>query len=344
MNTNKIFAGLLIAAAALVSCNKPVTYPDYDYKTVYFASQFPIRTIVLGEDLNIDNTLDNERKVSIKATMGGVRENRNEVVIGVRVDETLCNNLYFDATNPVVPMPASYFSLAAPEIRIPAGQLLEGVNVQFTDAFFADPKSLTNTYAIPLKMTSVTGADSILKGRAIVDNPNPVNAFNWGVKPQDYTVYVVKFVNTWHGNYLRRGVDAIEGKPAYPTLTRNVVRRKEYVEQDEIKLLTTRALNVVDLPIAIAGANNANQTMNLRLTFDDKTGECVISAAGTGYTATGKGKFVKKGEKKSWGNIDRDALYLEYTIDHPQMTVVGKDTLVMRDRAVAPQYFTPVLR
>ena len=316
MNTNKIFAGLLIAAVALVSCNKPVIYPDYDYKTVYFASQFPIRTIVLGEDLNIDNSLDNERKVSIKATMGGVRENKNEVVIGVRVDETL----------------------------IPAGKLLDGVNVQFTDAFFADPKSLTNTYAIPLKMTSVTGADSILKGRAIVDNPNPVNAFNWGIKPQDYTVYVVKFVNTWHGNYLRRGVDAIEGKPAYPTLTRNVVRRKDYVEQDEIKLLTTRALNIVDLPIAIAGANNANQTMNLRLTFDDKTGECVISAAGTGYTATGKGKFVKKGEKKSWGNIDRDAVYLEYTIDHPQMTVVGKDTLVMRDRAVAPQYFTPVLR
>ena len=34
-----------------------------------------------------------------------------------------------------------------------------------------------------------------------------------------------------------------------------------------------------------------------------------------GVTATGTGKFVQDGEKNSWGNKDRDAIYLKYTVD-----------------------------
>ena len=347
MSINKILACLVIAAGALASCNKnkDVSFSDFDYQTVYFASQFPVRTVVLGEDMMVDNSLDNEHKVTIKATMGGARENRNNIVIDFNVDETLCNNLYFSGAGAkIVPMPSSYYKLASNQITIPSGSILGGVEVQLSDAFFADPLSLVNTYAIPLTMKSVKGADSILRGIPAVSNPNRAIDLNWTVKPRDYIIYAVKFVNPWHGFYLRRGKDVIAGKPGYTGLDKTVTRRKEYVEQDEVKGMTTKSLSVVELPLVFQNSSGGNISMNLLLTFDGKNNTCTISAAGSGYTATGTGKFVKKGEKNSWGAQDRDAVYLEYTIDHPMMQITSTDTLVMRDRGVSPEYYTPVVK
>lgn len=342
----KIFAGLIVVASAFTSCtkNKEITYPDFDYQTVYFASQFPVRTVELGEDLTVDNSLDNQWKVSIKATMGGTSDNTRNVDISFEVDESLCNNLYFSNTGPkVVPMPAAYYQLAASKITIPSGQILGGVEVQLTEAFFNDPLSLVNTYAIPLVMKSVQGADSILRGTSSVTNPNRCIDANWTVKPRDFVVYAIKYVNPWHGFYLRRGEDVIVGTPGNSVLDRTVIRRKQYVEQDEVKNTTTKSLHQVELPIAFPDASGTNIPMNLLLSFDDKD-NCTISAAGTGYTATGTGKFVKKGEKNSWGAQDRDALYLQYTIDHSLMQITSTDTLVMRNRGVSPEYYTPVVK
>lgn len=348
MNINKNFACLVIAAAGVfASCNKnqDVTFDDFDYQTVYFASQFPVRTVVLGEDLLIDNSLDKEHKVAIKATMGGARENKSNIVIDFDVTESLCDNLYFSATGPkVVPMPSNYYTLASGQITIPSGNILGGVEVQLSDAFFADPLALVNTYAIPLTLKSVKGADSILHGLPAVGNANRLIDGHWTVKPKDYVVYALKFVNPWHGFYLRRGKDVIVGKPGYTGLDKTVTRRKDFVEQDEVKNMTTKSLSVVELPLVFQNSSGGNIPMNLLLTFDSKNENCTISAAGSGYTATGTGKFVKQGEKNSWGSRDRDAVYLEYSIDHPMMQITSTDTLVMRDRGVKPEYFTPVVK
>ncbi|HTN37944.1 MAG TPA: DUF5627 domain-containing protein, partial [Arachidicoccus sp.] len=76
----------------------------------------------------------------------------------------------------------------------------------------------------------------------------------------------------------------------------------------------------------------------------DSDGKCTISSGTEGVTATGSGTFVKKGDKKSWGNVDRDALYLNYEVSTAQLTSKTTDTLVMRDRGVSPEYFTPVIK
>lgn len=342
----KIFAGLIMVASAVASCtkNKDISYDDFDYQTVYFASQFPVRTVELGEDLTVDNSLDNQWKVSIKATMGGTSDNTRNVNIDFEVDPSLCNNLYFSSAGAkVIPMPASYYTLASNKITIPTGQILGGVEVQLTEAFFNDPLSLVNTYAIPLVMKNVQGADSILRGKPSVTNPNRCIDANWTVKPRDFVVYAIKYVNPWHGFYLRRGKDVIVGTPGNSALDRTVIRRKEYVEQDEVKNTTTRSLRQVELPLVFPNASGTNIPMNLLLSFDDKD-NCTISASAAGYTATGTGKFVKKGEKNSWGAQDRDALYLQYTIDHPLMQITSTDTLVMRNRGVSPEYYTPVVK
>ena len=136
---------------AFSSCeNQDWSFPDYGRTTVYFAYQYPVRTIVLGNDEIFDNTLDNQHKCLIKAVMGGVYDNGTTPTVDIDVVNSLCDNLTFATGGQVVPMPSNYYTLASDQIVIPKGQISAGVEVQLTDAFFADPKSIETTYVIPL--------------------------------------------------------------------------------------------------------------------------------------------------------------------------------------------------
>ncbi|GHE35254.1 DUF5627 domain-containing protein [Sphingobacterium griseoflavum] len=332
----KIFnIGMTMLLSCLISCkNEAIELPDFDYQTVYFANQYPVRTIVLGNDAVVDNTLDNEHKVEIKATLGGTRDNKKNVVIDVEVANSLLDGLYFPNNgSKLEPLPANYYSLTSNQIIISPGNIMGGVQVALTDAFFADPHALSNRYVIPLRMKNVANADSILRSK-------------------DFVFYALKFINPWHGNYLRRGSDQMTGD-----VSRQVVRRASYVEQDEINTLETRSLHSVVFPVQFRDADAGNIfSCRLLLNFDD-SGRCTVSTDTPGYTATGGGVFIAHGEKNSWGNRDRDALYLDYQIAYSNIAVgsgtnarsitgniSSKDTLVSRDRGVSPEYFVPQTR
>ncbi|MEI6948142.1 DUF5627 domain-containing protein [Paraflavisolibacter sp. H34] len=312
----KLFISLM-ALAALASCNKEKEFPDYDYQTVYFSYQYPVRTVTLGEDI-FNTDLDNQHKVKIMATTGGVYESKKDLTIGVNVDNSLVANgqVFKGSTNDIVAMPANYYSLTSSSILIPKGSLTGGVEVQLTDAFFNDPKAIRNSYVIPLRMNAKGDADSLLAGK-------------------DFILYAVKYVNPWHGNYLRRGKDVLSG-----SVTGTTVRHQQYVEDDEVKKLSTRSMQQVEFPLVVKDKNGNNVNCTLLLTFDG-AGKCTVSSATTGITATGNGSFVKRGEKNSWGSKDRDALYLNYEVALTDMRVASTDTLVMRDRAVTMETFTP---
>jgi hypothetical protein len=353
MKMNRVFLGLAITViSTLTGClkNSDITHPDSGYQTVYFGTQYPIRTVELGEDLFVDNTLDNQRKVLINATTGGVRENNKDIILSFSVDTTLCRKLFFPSSKgggKIVPLPSNYYQLASNQITIPKGSFLGGVELQLTDAFFQDPLAINNNYALPVVLNGVKGVDSILKGTAAVSNPNRNIDANWVVKPRDFVVYAIKYVNTWHGNYLRRGTDVSTG-----SLNQTVVRHKQYVESDEVNKLSTVSLSKLNFPVIFKDSSNNNVNCNLQLTFD-ASGNCTITSTTANTTASGSGKFVSKGEKNSWGSKDRDALYLNYTVNitytpatpanAPRRTinVVTKDTLVMRDRALSLETFTP---
>lgn len=327
MKTNKILAGALIAMTILSGClkNADIVHPDFIYQTVYFANQYPVRTVVLGEDMNIDNTLDQQHKVEIKATLGGTRDNKNNVVISYAVQPSLLNNLYFSSAGAKIqPLPTSYYSLASDKITIAPGNIMGGVQVQLTDAFFNDPLAIMNTYALPLKMTGLQNADSILSTK-------------------DFVIYALKFVNPWHGEYLRSGKDNY----TYPNAATREVARNYGINYATAprSVLTTRSLSEITYPVTIVNSANTNVTINLILTFDG-TGKCTISSGTSGYTVTGTGSFVSKGAKKHWGNVDRDALYLSYQVSNPSVVsnLTSTDTLVMRDRAVKAEYFDPAIR
>ncbi len=314
----------LALLTAFTSCkNAEWEFPDYDVQSVYFAYQGPIRTVTLGEDI-FDTSLDNQHKLQIMATMGGAYSNKNDITIGIAVDNSLTQGLAFPSpySGTVKPMPANYYTLASNKIVIPKGKLIGGVEVQLTDAFFADPLAVKTTYVIPLKMTSVDKADSILSLKK-------------------HTLYAVRYINTWDGFYLRRGKDVVSGKNGNTSLNATVVRHMQFVEKDEVKKLNTRSLTVTEFPVTFKDAGGANINRSLLLNFD-ANGNCTISAADATFTATGSGKFVKRGEKNSWGNQDRDALYLNYQVELADRSISSADTLVMRDRGVKAETFTPV--
>lgn len=338
---NKLLTAIALGSVltAFSACeNADNSFPDYEGGTsVYFAYQYPVRTIVLGNDEVVNNSLDREHKCEIYSTMGGSYEGRN-ITIDIAVDNSLCDNLFFENDSPVLPMPSNYYKLAGNKIDY-KGQHWGCVEVQLTDAFFADEKALENNYVIPIVMKSQTGADRILTGKPLVEGESPIrtNSIYWDVLPMDYVLYCVKYINPWHASYLRRGTDNIteSGK------TSTIKRHGATVEKDEICNVTTRSLKTCHFPVSTKLADGSSMTCNLLLTFDEEN-RCIITSDTEGITASGKGHFEPKGEKKAWGNKDRDALYLDYTINYGIKQVATKDTLVLQTRGTNKmELFTP---
>ena len=335
-----LFSMLLLT---LASChNGEWHFDDYGTRSVYFAYQYPVRTITLGEDPSTDNTLDNQHKCMIKATTGGGYSNPSDITIGFEVDESLCNNLKFTASGEdILPMPTEYYTLSDDKLVIPAGSLTGGVEVQLADAFFNDPKSLKNTYVIPIRMTDVQNADTILQGKPQVDNPNLCIADDWNIAPKNYILYCIKYINPWHATYLRRGKDVITGLSGHASLNSEIVRHATYVEQDEVCSLKTVSMKQVSYQLYVKDESQTNHNYNVILTFDDNN-NCTVSTDTPNCTVEGTGKFVSKGEKNSWGNEDRDAIYLQFnaTVDG-LATCATTDTLVVHNRGVVMELFTP---
>lgn len=320
----KILSLLAVGAAAMamVSCeNQDTDFSDFDYQTGYFAYQTPIRTLVLGNDEGVDNSIDNAHKCRIKAVAGGTR-NGIKATLGFDVDPSLCDNLFFSDGTPVKPMPTDYYTLAGNEIPING---IDGyVEVQLSDAFFADPDAIKNTYVIPLRLNdNFAGVDSILRGDPLVDNPWRLQASDWSIAPKDYVLYLVKFISPWSGNFLRRGVDIInEGG----TTTTNI-RHEQYIEYDEVFNMPTVSLNTVSYKF--------DDNCNLLLTFSEDGTECTFATDNNAYTVTGTGKYVSDVAEEVWSEKARDVIYLDYTVTTAGKTVATKDTLVARDRAVS---------
>ncbi|MDE6108803.1 MAG: DUF1735 domain-containing protein, partial [Muribaculaceae bacterium] len=256
-------------------------------------------------------------------------------------DNTLTDNLTFDGTTPVKAMPESYYKLGSNSISY-GGSHMGAVEVEFTDAFFNDPDALANNYVIPLVITSQSGADRILTGTPVEEGTQPsrTNSSAWATQPKDFVLYCVKYINKWDAEYATRGVDKVTENGT----TTTVVRHAANVEKDELRTVHTRDLKTAVYPVSTvvtdAAGNPTTLTCDLVLSFDGND-QCTVTSATPGYTASGSGKFVVKGDKNSWGNKDRNALYLDYSVDFGSRRVETLDTLVVKSRNVSAEFFTP---
>jgi len=343
MKINKYSAILAAVAVAgtFSSCkNSDNEFPDYEGGvSVYFAHQYPVRTLVMGDD-TYDTSMDNAHKCAIYATMGGAYGGRN-ITLDIATDASLVENLTFDGTKAVQAMPENYYKLQSNTINYD-GSHMGAVEVEFTDAFFNDPEALTNTYVIPLVIKSQRGADYIIAGTPAVEGSTPprCKSSEWSVVPKDYVLYCVKYINKYDAEYATRGIDKVTENGQ----TKTVIRHETYVENDELRKVHTRNLTTAVYPVStvVTHADDVKETLtcDLVLSFDGND-QCTITSGTPGYSATGTGKFVKNGEKNSWGGKDRNALYLEYSVDFGTRKYETFDTLVVKSRNVASEYFTP---
>ena len=365
MKLKNYIYGIALGAFSLTfaSCyNADREFPDYEGgTTAYFAYQFPVRTLILGNDI-YDNTLDNEHKCRIWATMGGAYGGRNASV-DIRVDESLCDNLYFldangNVAEPVRPLPTDCYKLLASKIDY-NGDQRGYVEVQFTDEFFKKEHAIDNYYVIPLVMRNPNGIDHILTGTPLEGlNPSRTNTVEWSTLAKDYVLYCVKYKNPWDAKYIRRGVDNVTENGA----TTQVVRKDfslvntdvdHYTENpvnanDEVCSITTKNMTQVVFPVTISIGKDANgdvrpsQSVNLVLTFNGNN--CTLVSDGTDETSTGSGagEFIINGTAKpeykdyQWGNmngqpVQRDILRLAYNVTFKKGRVIGKKKVKQGD-------------
>jgi hypothetical protein len=214
-----------------------------------------------------------------------------------------------------------------------------GVEVQLTDAFFADPKAIKTTYVLPLKITAVSGADSILSGRTDKTSPDPRKPGDWVIAPKNFTLYTVKYINPYHGFYLRRGVTAAKGTGANTTLDTTIIYHQQYVEKNQVVSLVTTALDEVSLSLNTRDTGKIDIPFRAMLKFDSQGAITISAPAAATYTVSGTGALVKKGDM--WGEQKRDVLYLKYQVNFGTKIHSFTDTLVIRDRGVKFETFTP---
>ncbi|MDO7173734.1 DUF5627 domain-containing protein [Mariniflexile sp. AS56] len=340
MNTKNIV--LLICALITLSCsNTEPEFDDYVFQGAYFPYQTPARTLILGDYELAFNDNDNDHRFEITALMTGVYTNDQERKIYFKVDNSLLNNV----AN-VKALPADYYTFeTVSPVSIPVGSTKARILVQLRDAFFQDTLSFgkvnTTNYVIPLVMYKADNLDTLAVGRSFMTNPDRVNPADWDVLPKDYTLFGIKFMNRFHGNYLRRGKDMITS----PTSVLGREYNADFVERDELTLLETAGMDKVKYQNLIGRGQNSSPGNVIMELFFKNDNTCTISSfKGDTYNVTGTGQFVEDGD--SFGGKPKDVIYLNYTytdaINAETHTV--KDTLVIRDRTAIFEEFEVKLK
>lgn len=333
---------ILFVFSAIYSCsNQPIEFEDFPYTTTYFSSQFPLRTMVLG-DYKYEN--DNDGTFEIRAAHGGGYENKADVTVGFEITPTLIDNLYVGNTKLMI-MPSEWYSLSNPnKMVIPKGTRQGGITVTLNDKFFSDPNSVNTYWAIPVKMITTT-ADSILSGKPIISNPDPRIAANWEFAPKNFTIFAVKFVNEWHGRYLLRGTSVCKDAVSDETIER-VSYHARYLEANQVVSFTTSGRYQSRFSAGIRHKDNNNESLgNFDIVMDYNNSNNTATIAkhpSFKYNVTGSAKMVEGAE--SWGDIDRNVIYLDYKIEAGDRNIEIKDTLVFRDKNVKYEEFTPSVR
>ena len=359
----KYILGLAAATMIFASCtNDDRVFSDYTKQAVYFPIQYPVRTIVLGED-RLDNDIDLEHAFSIGASIGGMYENKTDWTINFGLAPELMTKI--DGKNasgiqaPIKMLPADYYSIvtnADSTMVIPKGSFNSTLRINLKDAFFNDPKSVGLYYVLPLKMKSAS--TGILTGEtafSLTQNPNPNKhlSTDWKTnkRPKDYTLFAVRFINPLHGTFFQRSKQ-------YKNNVLDKTFHAKDIEMDMTTAYTTTGLREVTMKRMgeFVAATHAS-----KLTFTDPVdgmGDITVAPiTGSTLGVTGTGKYYKSTTEfaKTHGlwlvdpttgkQIPHLTVVLDYTVTGISAgnTYNFKDTLVFRDNGVKFEEFTPMI-
>ena len=347
----KLLAGIIMMT--LISCqNEDWSFPDFDYTTTYFPYQSPVRTLILGNTDQVDNSKDKLLQFSIGVRVGGMYENKKDWTVNYSIDNDLVKGL-FNATNDSMKvLPQSYYTLSPlGSLVVPKCSFVGNINVQLNNSFLDDTLAYRGVYVIPVKISSST-TDSVLYGKllpSVLPSLADVRiATQWVVAPKSYTLFGIKFINAYHGTYLHRGLDSIKTVPG--VFVQKNIYRTNYVETDELWNVKALGRDTVEISGTVKRTPSSPGSFSMWLVFNQQNETCSIVSAKKyhkgstlktpRFTVAGTGKFVKSGD--SWGGKKRDAIHLKYQITDNTLNEVhfASDTIVIRDRTVKFETFT----
>lgn len=328
----------IVALVLMVACNQENPFPDFDYTAVYFPSQYPYRSLSLGDD-EIDNSLDKELKFNIAAILGGVYENKNTYTVSYHFDYSLVQNLVTEAGDTLVALPEKYYRIKPTgEVTIPAGSMRGMIDIQLDPSFLDDTMAYRDYYVIPLRIDTTT-ADRVLHGEKARADADPRIASHWIELPMDFVLFGIQYVNEYHGSYLQRGVDYKLDASGNPTDT--ITYHAEYVVKDKVINLTTSGRHSVTFNGYRNKVYGDPVIPQLQLTFDANKNITVSSAPTADFDFTGTGKYVVDGDE--WGGEPRDVIHLHYTYTEDGSDHEVYDTMVYRNRSIGFREFVPVV-
>ena len=336
---------ILYTGILLCSCtNRDIEFDDYDYTTVYFPFQRPIRTLILGDESVGNNAIDLEKAFTIGVTMGGVYENKKDRVVTIAYAPELAENMINTATGDTLRLlPESYYSAeflteAQVDLIIPEGEFSGKTRVQLNDAFFLDELSPGFHYVIPLRITDAV-SDSILSGELAagvsLDTADVRKSDHWKTLPKDYTLFGIRYINAAHGYYLYRGQRL--------NLTTNDTTRysERFLTDNVAALLATTSLteNMMDHAAGMA----TDDSYRMKLVFDHDNQSIVVTRADTATAnVSGTGVYYSKddSEAESYNANKHRTIYLDYIYNDGTDDYQVNDSLVFIDTDVTFEEFT----
>lgn len=328
--------------ALLVSCsNQEVDFDDFAYQSVYFPFQTPVRTIILGDEVEGDNTIDREYAFSVGVALGGLYENDRDREVAIELAPELALDITNAEGDTLEILPAAYYNATFDRITIPEGSFFGKLRVDLEDAFFDDPAATDLKYVIPLRITDGFG-DTVLSGSpsAVVDDPDLRITEDWVIPPKNYTLFGVQYINALHGMYLLRGRSI--NTTANPQDT--VFYSARFLTDNDMTKLTTKSLS--ESIMSTMGGTKKNGKYRMLLSFDATSQDISISQMdATSVVVNGTGKYFTKddAEAESYSEFRHRTLYLDYTFEDGGNTFHAMDSLVFIDTDVKFEEFQVVV-
>jgi len=256
---------------------------DFDYSSVYFSRQYPLRLLQIED--NEDLTFN------IGVTLAGKYKNSDNEQVEYEIDTTLLAKASVDLNRhlDLKVLPSDYYTVSNDsQIIIKEGDFLGGIDFKLNkEKVMADPNMMKPYYALPLRIVRST-TDSILYGK-------------------EYTIYVIQLINQYDGNYWLHGVDyTLNSK-------QEKVSQESYTNKDLVKDRNMRlsTLSPTSLLMPYIGQYNQSSdgkelyTMNMNIRDDG-----VVSLSGnqtsklTQVVGGGLYDFAKKEFSTEYSYVD----------------------------------------
>ncbi|GGH34638.1 hypothetical protein GCM10007423_25670 [Dyadobacter endophyticus] len=280
---------------------------DFDYTSVYFMYQTNVRTFVVGEGMSIE----------VGAALAGVRENRQDRIVGFQLDDALINRDALEAmkagagyireavngVDTLKPLPTDYFTISDnSRMVIKAGTHMGAVVIKADSArFLKDAATIRAGYAIPFYITSAD-ADSVINAKRSA-------------------VVALKYENMLFGNYWHGGVTTVKDA------TGKVVKTVKYyttIPSPEAKVFKLKTV----APDALVTNKISDQEGSFKITLDgnavriSKADGSAIQVKPDGPSTFNRPKLLQ----------DRK-LFLSYKYENEDGTTsFAQDTLTFRNR------------